>query len=34
MLNAALAECGLAYVPEDLVQPFLAKGRLLRVLED
>jgi DNA-binding transcriptional LysR family regulator len=34
MLNAALAECGSAYVPEDLVQPYLAKGRLLRVLED
>jgi DNA-binding transcriptional LysR family regulator len=34
MLNAALAGCGLAYVPEDLVQPYLAKGRLLRVLED
>jgi DNA-binding transcriptional LysR family regulator len=34
MLSAALAGCGLAYVPEDLVQPYLAKGRLLRVLED
>ena len=25
---------GLAYVPEGLVQPHLAKGRLKRVLED
>ena len=34
MLNAALAGFGLAYVPEDLAQPHLAKGRLQRVLED
>jgi DNA-binding transcriptional LysR family regulator len=34
MLNAALAGFGLAYVPEDLVQPHLAKGRLKRVLAD
>jgi DNA-binding transcriptional LysR family regulator len=34
MLNVALAGRGLAYLPEDLVQPYLAKGRLLRVLED
>jgi DNA-binding transcriptional LysR family regulator len=34
MLNGALAGFGLAYVPEDLVQPHLAKGRLKRVLED
>jgi DNA-binding transcriptional LysR family regulator len=34
MLNAALAGFGLAYVPEDLTQPHLAKGRLKRVLED
>jgi len=34
MLNAALAGFGLAYVPEDLAQPHLAKGRLIRVLED
>jgi DNA-binding transcriptional LysR family regulator len=32
MLNAALAGFGLTYVPEDLVQPHLAKGRLKRVL--
>jgi DNA-binding transcriptional LysR family regulator len=34
MLNAALAGFGLAYVPENLAQPHLAKGRLKRVLED
>jgi DNA-binding transcriptional LysR family regulator len=34
MLNAALAGFGLAYVPEDLALPHLAKGRLERVLED
>jgi DNA-binding transcriptional LysR family regulator len=34
MLNAALAGFGLAYVPEDVVWPHLAKGRLKRVLED
>ncbi|MGA2125398.1 MAG: LysR family transcriptional regulator [Xanthobacteraceae bacterium] len=34
MLNAALAGFGLAYVPEDLAKPHLAKGRLIRVLED
>ena len=34
MLNAALAGFGLAYVPEDVTQPHLAKGRLRRVLDD
>src|SRR5271170_802914 len=34
MLNAALAGFGFAYVPEELAQPYLAKGRLKRVLED
>jgi DNA-binding transcriptional LysR family regulator len=34
MLNAALSGFGLAYVPEDLVGPHVAKGRLKRVLED
>jgi DNA-binding transcriptional LysR family regulator len=34
MLNAALAGFGLAYVPEALAQPHIAKGRLRRVLED
>jgi DNA-binding transcriptional LysR family regulator len=34
LLNAALAGLGLAYVPEGLVQPHIAKGRLKRVLED
>jgi DNA-binding transcriptional LysR family regulator len=33
-LNAALAGLGLAYVPEGMAQPHLAKGRLKRVLED
>jgi DNA-binding transcriptional LysR family regulator len=33
-LDAALAGFGLAYVPEDLAQPYLAKGRLERVLEE
>jgi len=33
-LNAALAGFGLAYMPEDIVQPYLADGRLVRVLED
>jgi DNA-binding transcriptional LysR family regulator len=34
MLSAALAGLGLAYVPEGMAQPHLAKGRLKRVLED
>jgi DNA-binding transcriptional LysR family regulator len=34
MMNAALAGFGLTQVPEGLVQPHLAKGRLKRVLED
>jgi DNA-binding transcriptional LysR family regulator len=34
MLDAALAGFGLAYVPESVAQPHLAKGRLKRVLED
>jgi DNA-binding transcriptional LysR family regulator len=34
MLNAALSGFGLAYVPEDLTQSHIAKGRLKRVLED
>jgi DNA-binding transcriptional LysR family regulator len=34
MLSAVLAGFGLAYVPEDLAQPHLAEGRLIRVLED
>jgi DNA-binding transcriptional LysR family regulator len=34
MLNAAVAGLGLAYVPEGLAQPHLAKRRLKRVLED
>jgi DNA-binding transcriptional LysR family regulator len=34
VLEAALAGFGLAFLPGDLVQPHLAKGRLRRVLED
>jgi DNA-binding transcriptional LysR family regulator len=34
MVNAALAGLGLAYAPEGMVQPYLAQGRLKRVLED
>jgi DNA-binding transcriptional LysR family regulator len=34
MLNAALTGFSLAYVPEDLVRPHLAEGRLKQVLED
>jgi DNA-binding transcriptional LysR family regulator len=34
MLDAALAGFGLAYLPEDSVQPHLADGRLIRVLAD
>jgi DNA-binding transcriptional LysR family regulator len=33
-VDAALAGCGLAYLPEDQVQPHVADGRLVRVLED
>ncbi|MDL2399614.1 LysR family transcriptional regulator [Rhizobium mayense] len=33
-LNAALAGLGLAYLPEDVVRPYLHDGRLVRVLED
>jgi DNA-binding transcriptional LysR family regulator len=34
MLNAALAGGGLAYIPEDLSQPYIAEGRLKQVLKD
>lgn len=34
MLNAALAGLGLAYLPEDMLQPYLASGQLQAVLED
>ena len=34
MLNAALAGLGLAYVPEGMAQPHIARGRLKRVLDD
>jgi DNA-binding transcriptional LysR family regulator len=34
MLTAALEGFGLAYVPEDVARPHIAKGRLIPVLED
>jgi DNA-binding transcriptional LysR family regulator len=34
VLDAALAGRGLAYVPEEIAEPHIAKGRLLRVLKD
>ncbi len=34
MINAALGGLGLAYLPEELVAPYLAKGHLKRVLGD
>ena len=34
VLEAAVAGFGLAHLPEELAQPYLAKGRLQRVLED
>jgi DNA-binding transcriptional LysR family regulator len=34
VLHAALAGFGLGYVPEDLAQPYLANGRLKRVLKE
>src|SRR5713101_7193466 len=34
ILDAALAGFGVAYLPEDLMEPHLAKGRLKRVLEE
>jgi DNA-binding transcriptional LysR family regulator len=33
-LNSALAGLGVAYIPEDQVLPYIAEGRLIRVLED
>lgn len=34
ILDAALAGIGMAYLPEDQVQPYLTDGRLMRVLAD
>jgi DNA-binding transcriptional LysR family regulator len=34
MLNAALSGFGVAYLPEDLAQPYFSKKRLKRVLKD
>ncbi len=33
-INAALAGFGLVYAPEGMLQPYIARGRLRRVLED
>jgi DNA-binding transcriptional LysR family regulator len=33
-LNAALAGLGLAFLPEDVVQPHVEEGRLIRLLDD
>ena len=33
-INAALAGLGLVYAPEGMVQPYIAKGKLRRVLDD
>jgi DNA-binding transcriptional LysR family regulator len=33
-LHSALDSLGLAYMPEDQVLPYVAQGRLVRVLED
>jgi DNA-binding transcriptional LysR family regulator len=33
-LNAALAGLGLTFLPENVVQSYVADGRLMRVLED
>ena len=34
LIDAALHGAGLAFVMEDMVAPFIADGRLVRVLED
>lgn len=34
VLDAAVAGLGLAFVPQDIAQPYLAKGRLTQVLEE
>jgi DNA-binding transcriptional LysR family regulator len=34
ILSSALASFGLAYLPEDIVKPYLKEGRLIRVLAD
>jgi DNA-binding transcriptional LysR family regulator len=34
VLDAAVAGLGLAFVPEDIAEPYLAKGRLKQVLEE
>jgi DNA-binding transcriptional LysR family regulator len=34
MLNAAVAGHGLAYIPEEMAEQYLARGRLKRVLAE
>lgn len=34
ILRAALADCGLAYLPEDMAKTHIAEGRLVSLLED
>lgn len=34
ILRAAVAGCGLAFLPQDMVSQALAEGRLVRVMED
>ena len=34
MLKAALSGFGLAYVPDDMAEPYVSKGKLIRVLDD
>jgi DNA-binding transcriptional LysR family regulator len=34
IINASLAGFGIAYLPEDMVQPHMAEGRLIQVLDD
>ena len=33
-INAALAGLGLVYAPEGMLQPYISRGRLRRVLDD
>jgi DNA-binding transcriptional LysR family regulator len=34
VLNGAVAGLGLGHMPEDIAEPYIAKGKLIRVLED
>lgn len=33
MLNVALSGCGLAFIPEDLVEPYVRDGKLVSVMK-